>query len=67
MNKMYFENALRNSGLWRIYEWQTLTKDPEEFYDNMMRRPLLDETRSALENLIGEREKVRAFARKLEE
>lgn len=62
MYKMYFENALRNSGIWQIYEWQTLLADPEEFYDEMMRRPMLKECGDALENIVSVREKMKCHA-----
>lgn len=58
MYKMYFEKALRNSGVWQIYEWQTLLDDPEEFYGEMMRRPMLKECGDALENIVSVREKM---------
>lgn len=62
MHKLYFENALRKSGIWEIYEWQTLIDDPEEFYDEMMRRPMLKECGDALENIISVREKITCHA-----
>ena len=57
MNKEYFENYLKKTGMWAIYKWQNVTRDPEEFYDEMMRRPILHETEKALETIIGEFEK----------
>lgn len=57
MNELYFENALKFSGIWQIYEWQTLIVSPEEFYNEMMRRPMLKECGDALENIVRVREK----------
>lgn len=58
MHKLYFENALKNSGMWKIYEFQTLIGDPEEFYDEMTRRPMLKECGDALENIVIVRGKL---------
>lgn len=59
MNKNYFENYLKVSGMWAIYKWQTVTRDPKDFYVEMMRRPMLHETENALETIIGEFKKIR--------
>lgn len=58
MHKLYFENVLKISGMWKIYEFQTLIADPEEFYDEMMRRPMLKECGDALENIVSVQEKL---------
>lgn len=58
MNMAYFENMLKKSGIWQIYKWQTLIQNPEEFYDEMMRRPMLQETADALKNIRNVREEI---------
>lgn len=56
MNKGYFVKELKNAGMWEIFVNQTMIKDPEEFFDEMRQRPMIEETRDALSCLLAEGE-----------
>lgn len=56
MNKGYFEKELKNAGMWEIFVNRTMIIDPEEFFDEMRQRQMIEETRDALSHLLAEGE-----------
>lgn len=56
MKKNYFEMRLKESGMWAIFANQEITTDPEDFFDKMRERPVVEEAHEAIGRLICARE-----------
>lgn len=56
MKRAYFENNLKQNGMWAIFANQEITTDPEDFFDKMRKRPVVEEAHNAIGQLVVERE-----------
>lgn len=56
MKKAYYENNLKQTGMWAIFANQEITTDPEDFFDKMRERPVVEEAHNAIGRLVVERE-----------